>query len=182
MAVVAADVVILSNNLLRLPSAISICRKARRIIITNCLFAVGLKMIAIGLAISGLLSPSFPCSPAVTHLSLTVRSLGMLSLWQAVLIDVGSLLVVVGNGSSLLWSSAFRDSDIPETAAHSHSHGSADHGHGHSSHDHAHDHNHGPSVEREYHPPSFLSFGQLPLSQKVSSSASAAYNPLVDRA
>ena len=53
MAVVAADVVILSNNLLRLPSAISICRKARRIIITNCIFAVGLKMFAISLAILG---------------------------------------------------------------------------------------------------------------------------------
>ncbi len=53
MAVVAADVVILSNNLLRLPSAIKLCQKARRIIITNCCFAVGLKIFAIVLAILG---------------------------------------------------------------------------------------------------------------------------------
>ena len=142
MAVVAADVVILSNNLLRLPSAISICRKARRIIITNCVFAIGLKMIAIGLAIAGPLS-----LPSLTHLCL-----GMLSLWQAVLIDVGSLLVVVGNGSSLLWSTAFRDSDIPESALKSSSHQS--------------------KAEREYLPPTFTTFNQ----------EKATYNPIVDSA
>eukprot|EP00604_Paraphysomonas_vestita_P004310 CAMPEP_0174825430 /NCGR_PEP_ID=MMETSP1107-20130205/42737_1 /TAXON_ID=36770 /ORGANISM="Paraphysomonas vestita, Strain GFlagA" /LENGTH=618 /DNA_ID=CAMNT_0016057007 /DNA_START=354 /DNA_END=2210 /DNA_ORIENTATION=+ len=142
MAVVAADVVILSNNLLRLPSAVSICRKARRIIITNCLFAVGLKMIAISLAI-----------------------LGMLSLWQAVLIDVGSLLIVVGNGSSLLWSSAFRDSDIPEVGQKN-------------------------DTEREYQPPQFFNFGQSYNNNNNSSNFSPlpqqhnqhSYNPLVDRA
>lgn len=143
MAVVAADVVVLSNNLLRLPSAISICRKARRIIITNCVFAVGLKMIAIGLAIAGLF----------TLPSLAYLCLGMLSLWQAVLIDVGSLLVVVGNGSSLLWSTAFRDSDIPESALKSSSH-------------------HQSPVEREYLPPTFTTFNQ----------EKAVYNPIVDSA
>lgn len=39
---------------------------------------------------------------------------GMLSLWQAVLIDVGSLLVVVGNGSIVLFNTSFAESDIPE--------------------------------------------------------------------
>jgi hypothetical protein len=39
---------------------------------------------------------------------------GMLELWQAVLIDVGSLLVVVANGSSLLMNRSFRESDVPE--------------------------------------------------------------------
>lgn len=38
----------------------------------------------------------------------------MLSLWQAVLIDVGSLLVVVGNGSIVLFNTSFAESDIPE--------------------------------------------------------------------
>ena len=38
----------------------------------------------------------------------------MLQLWQAVLIDIGSLLVVVANGSSLLLNKSFRESDIPE--------------------------------------------------------------------
>jgi hypothetical protein len=79
----------------------------------------------------------------------------MLSLWQAVLIDVGSLLVVVGNGSSLLWSSAFRDSDLPETALKSSS-----------------SHGHEPAHEREYLPPSFTAFGQ----------DKATYNPIVDNA
>ena len=38
----------------------------------------------------------------------------MLQLWQAVLIDIGSLLVVVANGSSLLLNKSFKESDIPE--------------------------------------------------------------------
>jgi hypothetical protein len=59
----------------------------------------------------------------------------MLSLWQAVLIDVGSLLIVVSNGSSLLWSSAFRDSDIPEVGGHQED-----------------------KKTREYVPPSFVAF------------------------
>ena len=78
----------------------------------------------------------------------------MLSLWQAVLIDVGSLLIVVGNGSSLLWSRAFRDSDIPEIA---------------------------PKIEiattseREYQPPQFFLFNQ----QNSSPKPSQQYNPLI---
>jgi Zn2+/Cd2+-exporting ATPase len=68
MAVVAADVVILSNNLLRLPSAIAICRKARRVIITNCVFAVALKMIAITLAILGTPSIHLVPSPSLSRL------------------------------------------------------------------------------------------------------------------
>jgi hypothetical protein len=39
--------------------------------------------------------------------------LGMLDLWQAVLIDVGSLLLVVGNGSMLLFDKSFEQSDAP---------------------------------------------------------------------
>lgn len=37
----------------------------------------------------------------------------MLDLWQAVLIDVGSLLVVVANGSMLLFDKSFEMSDVP---------------------------------------------------------------------
>lgn len=43
-----------------------------------------------------------------------MNNAGMLTLWQAVLIDVGSLLFVVANGSSLLFSRAFEDSDAPD--------------------------------------------------------------------
>ena len=53
MAVVAADVVIMSDNLLRLPSAVGICRTARRVIMQNCVFSIGLKLAAIVLAIMG---------------------------------------------------------------------------------------------------------------------------------
>lgn len=37
----------------------------------------------------------------------------MLDLWEAVLVDVGSLLLVVGNGSMLLFDSSFELSDVP---------------------------------------------------------------------
>ena len=37
----------------------------------------------------------------------------MLDLWEAVLVDVGSLLIVVGNGSLLLFDKSFDFSDIP---------------------------------------------------------------------
>ena len=86
MAVVAADVVFLSNNLLRLPSVVSLCRNARATIIVNCVFAITVKLIAIVLA-----------------------TLGMLKLWHAVLIDVGSLLFVVINGSCILFKSHLFD-------------------------------------------------------------------------
>ena len=38
---------------------------------------------------------------------------GLLDLWQAVLIDIGSLLLVVGNGSMLLLDTSFELSDAP---------------------------------------------------------------------
>lgn len=41
----------------------------------------------------------------------------MLDLWQAVLIDVGSLLLVVGNGSMLLFDKSFELSDAPNEPA-----------------------------------------------------------------
>jgi len=91
MAAQAADVVIMSENLLRLPSCVQLCRDARNVIIQNCVFSIVIKLAAIVMAI-----------------------LGMLSLWQAVLIDVGSLLVVVGNGSVVLFNGSFSSSDAPE--------------------------------------------------------------------
>ena len=41
----------------------------------------------------------------------TLSSLGYLEFWHAILIDVGSLLVVVMNGTRLLSESAFKHSD-----------------------------------------------------------------------
>ncbi len=55
MAVVAANCVIMSDNLLRVPSAIKICRHARAVIIANCVFSVIVKLTAIVLAVLGTL-------------------------------------------------------------------------------------------------------------------------------
>jgi Cd2+/Zn2+-exporting ATPase len=79
MAVAAADVVLLNDNLLLLPLAMKICIAARNAIIQNCAIAVVVKIIAIVLAI-----------------------LGLLKFWAAVLVDIGTLLVVVINGTKLL--------------------------------------------------------------------------------
>ncbi|RYH21681.1 cation-translocating P-type ATPase [archaeon] len=76
MAVAAADVVLLNDNLLLLPPAIKLCRLAKAIILQNFSFAIAIKIVAIVLAV-----------------------IGLLEFWEAVLIDVGSLLVVVCNGT-----------------------------------------------------------------------------------
>lgn len=72
MAVSAADLVLLSNNLLRVPQAVTLCRLTRRVIFFNCAFSVGIKLIAVGLALAD-----------------------RLALWAAILVDVGTLVVVV---------------------------------------------------------------------------------------
>jgi Cd2+/Zn2+-exporting ATPase len=53
MAVAAAGVVILSDNLMLLPPTIRLAREARGVIIQNCVFAVAVKIAAIVLAILG---------------------------------------------------------------------------------------------------------------------------------
>ena len=53
MAVAAADVVIMSDNLLRLPSTISICKHASHVIWQNCVFAIAIKLVAIIMAVMG---------------------------------------------------------------------------------------------------------------------------------
>lgn len=79
MAVAAADVVLMNDNLMLLPPALKLCRLAKRTIIENFTFAVAVKIAAIVLAI-----------------------MGMLQFWEAVLVDIGSLIVVVINGTKVL--------------------------------------------------------------------------------
>jgi heavy metal translocating P-type ATPase len=79
MAVSAADVVLMTDNLLLIPFSLSIARYACRTIIENGVFAIVVKIIALVLAI-----------------------MGKLKLWEAVLIDVGSLILVVINGTKVL--------------------------------------------------------------------------------
>ena len=50
MAVEAADLIIMSDNLLRISSTLRLCRASKSIIIQNCVLAVGIKIIAVILA------------------------------------------------------------------------------------------------------------------------------------
>jgi hypothetical protein len=92
MAAAAADVVLMSNNLLKLPATLELCQLARRIIILNCTFAVGVKVIAVILALTG-----------------------KLPLWAAILFDVGTLLVVTAVGTFPLASSAYSQTTAEAT-------------------------------------------------------------------
>jgi hypothetical protein len=75
MAVAVADMVLMSENLLRIPAAIQLGRLARYIILENVGFSIAMKLLAISLAFAG-----------------------YLDLWHAVLFDIGSLMVVIANG------------------------------------------------------------------------------------
>jgi Cd2+/Zn2+-exporting ATPase len=79
MASAAAGVIMMNDNLLRIPETIKLCKYARTIIIENCVFSIGIKVIGVGLAVSG-----------------------NLTIWQAMLIDIGSLIVVIINGTKPL--------------------------------------------------------------------------------
>jgi Cd2+/Zn2+-exporting ATPase len=75
MTVASADVILMNDNLMLLPPALKLCRLAKSIIIENFVFAIAVKIAATILAI-----------------------MGMLEFWEAVLVDIGSLLIVVLNG------------------------------------------------------------------------------------
>jgi cation transport ATPase len=80
MAVNSADVVLMSDNLQLLPASIKLCQMARRTIVEGFVFAIVVKIVAIVLAI-----------------------LGRMAFWQAIIIDIGSLVVVVINGTKPLY-------------------------------------------------------------------------------
>lgn len=78
-ALETADVALLSDDLRKLPYAIRLSRRTHRIIFSNILFALGLKLATLSLVIPGLLT-----------------------LWFAILADVGATLIVVMNSLRLL--------------------------------------------------------------------------------
>ncbi len=92
MAAEAANIVIMSDNLSRLPETLATCRLGRRLILQNCALTVAVKLVAVVLAITGALS--FICLLFILN-----AAVGSLQFWQAVLVDVGTLLVVVLNGT-----------------------------------------------------------------------------------
>jgi cation transport ATPase len=53
MAVTAASVVLMTENLLMIPAAVRLCQIARSAMIENCAFAIGIKIVAIVLALMG---------------------------------------------------------------------------------------------------------------------------------
>jgi Cd2+/Zn2+-exporting ATPase len=79
MAASAADLVIMSDNLLRVAQTLTLCRKARAIILQNCVGTVLFKLATLGAAV-----------------------FGYVPLWAAVLVDVGTLVLVVVNGIRVL--------------------------------------------------------------------------------
>ncbi len=78
-AIQAADIVLMSDNLSKVPYGIALGRKALRIIKQNIVFALGIKA-----------------------LFLTLGLFGITSLWFAILADDGATLLVVLNGMRLL--------------------------------------------------------------------------------
>ena len=80
LATQAADIVLLTDDLRRLPQAIHMSRLARRVVKQNLFLALGLKAGLIGLVVSG-------------------RG----ELWKAVLVDGLSLVAVLLNGLRPLW-------------------------------------------------------------------------------
>lgn len=78
-ALESADVVLMSDNLERLPFLIALSRKAMRIVKQNIALALGLKLLFLGLSVGGIAT-----------------------LWMAVLADDGAALIVIFNGLRLL--------------------------------------------------------------------------------
>jgi Cd2+/Zn2+-exporting ATPase len=79
LAARTADAVIMSDKLSRLPQTIQICRYAHRLVWLNIGLAATVKLAAVGLALAD-----------------------ELELWMAVVVDVGSLLLVVLIGATVL--------------------------------------------------------------------------------
>ena len=78
-AMEAADIVIMNDDLRRIPEVIQLSKRTRSILLQNIVLALGIKAVFLVLAI-----------------------LGNASMWMAVFADMGASLLVVGNGLRLL--------------------------------------------------------------------------------
>lgn len=85
MAVKAADVVLMTDNLTKLSATIEMGKLTRALIFENVIFSVAVKILAIVLALTG-----------------------YMLLWHAILIDIGTLLVVIANGVRPLFSKVLK--------------------------------------------------------------------------
>jgi Cd2+/Zn2+-exporting ATPase len=77
-AIEAADIALMSDDLGKLPELIQLGRQARRTIKTNIILSLAIKAVFLGLGTAGLAT-----------------------LWMAVFADMGTSLLVIGNGLRL---------------------------------------------------------------------------------
>jgi Cd2+/Zn2+-exporting ATPase len=78
-AIEAADIVIMTDDLLALPMALRIARRTRRIVVQNISFALGVKLVTLALG-----------------------ALGLASMWWAVFADVGVAFLAILNSLRIL--------------------------------------------------------------------------------
>lgn len=109
------NIILMSNDLRKIPEAIKIARKSRRKVIENIILSVITKVAILGLAIAG--------HPIV---------------WAAVLADVGTCLLVILNSMLLLRSGHNHGGKCcgSSTQQHNHKNGCGDHHHHHHQHQH----------------------------------------------
>ena len=84
MAVASANVILMTDDLMLIPATIELCNSAYYLVIQNFIFSIAVKVIAIVLAL-----------------------MGRLQFWEAVLVDIGTLLVVLANGIRPLFKTNF---------------------------------------------------------------------------
>jgi cation transport ATPase len=126
MAVTAAGVVLMNENLLMVPAAIKLCRYAKNAMIENCVFAICIKIVAIVLAILGnglssrhliiftgiiiiiidmLFSTLYLCIVIVDLYvvwCILIWLLGYLEFWHAILIDLGTIFSFITSIISII--------------------------------------------------------------------------------
>ena len=79
-AIEAADVVLMTDELQRLPEAIDLSNRTRRIVLENIIFALSIKLIC-----------------------LVLGALGIIGMWAAVFADVGVMMIAVFNAMRLIF-------------------------------------------------------------------------------
>ncbi|KAK2412531.1 putative inactive cadmium/zinc-transporting ATPase HMA3 [Trifolium repens] len=131
LATETGDIILMSNDLRKIPEAIKLARKSRRKVIENIVLSVITKVAILALAIAG--------HPIV---------------WAAVLADVGTCLLVILNSMLLLRKSHKHDGKSCKSSAqhHVHKHGCGDTNSGSSHHHHNHDQHHHHHQHPHQHP------------------------------
>jgi len=78
-AIETADIVLMTDSPVKIPQAVKLSRKTRNIVVQNIAFALGIKLLFVGLGIAGLAG-----------------------MWEAVFADVGVALIAIFNALRVL--------------------------------------------------------------------------------